>query len=201
MRDMQQTSDIAARVGAFLFAEGGAIPLQKLSQLVECSQTELAAGLKVLAERLVQSGISLIQTDTEAGLSVSPNTAEAVEVAYKHELEREIGDAGLEVLAILLYRGPSTHAEIDYIRGVNTSSTIRTLLARGLVLRESSPNDARAYIYKCTVELLVHLGITDIAELPDYVKISNELALFEKTQGPFNVEHGNPTGAVDVTSH
>ena len=61
---------------------------------------------------------------------LSPETSQEIREAYRRELGREIGDAGLEVLSIVLYRGPSTRSEIDYIRGVNTSSTIRTLLSR-----------------------------------------------------------------------
>ncbi|OGG69570.1 hypothetical protein A3F27_00415 [Candidatus Kaiserbacteria bacterium RIFCSPHIGHO2_12_FULL_53_13] len=191
MNSQQQISDVATKAGAFLFAEGGVLSLRKLAQLIGCSQAELVAGLQQLRDRLSQSGVSLIRTDTEAGLSVSPEAADSVEAAYERELGREIGDAGLEVLAILLYRGPSTRAEIDYIRGVNTSSTLRTLLARGLAVRENNPKDAREYLYRCTVELLAHLGVTDVSKLPEYAKITSELASFETAQKSLKTEHGD----------
>lgn len=202
MHTEQQTSDIATKAGAFLFAEGGEFSLRKLAQLIGCNHTELIAGLKQLTERLAKSGISLVLTDTEVGLSVSPEAAKSVETAYERELGREIGDAGLEVLAIILYRGPSSRAEIDYIRGVNTSSTLRTLLARGLILRENNPKDGREYLYKCTVELLAHLGVTDTAKLPDYDKVAHELASFEKMGETFEIKHGDSTdtGANAISS-
>ena len=104
------------------------------------------------------------------------------------ELSREIGEAGLEVLAIVLYRGPSTRSQIDYIRGVNTSSTVRTLLARGLIERASNPNDSREYLYRPTTELLAHLGVSGVTDLPDCATISSELAAFEatRTSSPFD---------------
>jgi len=82
-------------------------------------------------------------------------------------------------LAIVLYRGPSTRAQIDYIRGVNTSWTIRNLLTRGLLERTGNPEDGREYLYRPTVELLAHLGVRDYAELPNREEITAELKAFE----------------------
>ena len=98
------------------------------------------------------------------------------------EYERDIGDAGLEVLAVLLYEGPSTRAMIDYIRGVNSSSTLRNLLLRGLVERSGNPEDGREYLYRPTTDLLAHLGSPTRESLPEYATISRELAAFKATQ-------------------
>ncbi len=92
-------------------------------------------------------------------------------------------------MAIILYRGPSTRAQIDYIRGVNTASTLRNLLARGLLERTGNPDDAREYLYRPTVELLAHLGVTEGKELPDYATIVAELSAFESTQA--SADNGN----------
>lgn len=191
MNPNERQQDISRRAEAFLFAEGGSLTLRKLAQLAGCNDSELKAALQTLSEKLKGGGISLIQTDTEVGLTVSPEATDAVQKAFELELAREIGDAGLEVLAILLYRGPSTRSEIDYIRGVNTSTTLRTLLMRGLVLRAGNPEDAREYVYRPTVELLAHLGITEFNKLPDYAKIASELASFEKAQNPIEPSNGD----------
>lgn len=175
-------SDTASRAQAFLFTEGGSLPLKKLASLLGIKQPELKTALTELSERLQGSGLSLIVSDTEASLSVAPESSEAVRAAYRQELEKDIGDAGLEVLAIVLYRGPSTRSQIDYIRGVNTSSTIRNLLARGLVERAGNPEDAREYLYHPTVELLAHLGVRAAKELPEYEKMAGELAAFENSR-------------------
>ena len=106
--------------------------------------------------------------------------------ALKRELSRDIGDAGLEVLAIILYCGSSTRTRIDYIRGVNTASTLRTLIARGLLEREGNPDDAREYLYKPTVQFLTPLRVTNINELPEYATIALELKQFEQQS-----EHGD----------
>ena len=174
--------DLSAKIEALLFSEGGSLPKKKIAQLLDAQPAQVDEGLLKLRARLENGGLTLVVSDTEAALVVAAPVAPAVQKAFERELGREIGDAGLEVVAIILYRGPSTRTQIDYIRGVNTSSTIRTLTSRGLLERAANPNDAREYLYRPTVELLSHLGIRDAHELPEYAKIASELAAFEESQ-------------------
>ena len=170
---------LSARAEAFLFSEGGSLTLRKLAALLEVKEPQLQEALATLSARLEGTGLSLIKTETEVSLAVAKETSPAIQKAYERELGREIGDAGLEVLAIILYRGPSTRAQIDYIRGVNTSSTIRNLLSRGLLERTGNPEDGREYLYRPTVELLSHIGVREAGELPNHAEIVAELKAFE----------------------
>jgi len=154
--------------------------------------------LDELTTRFAGRGVTLIRTETEVSLAVAPAVSSVIESAYIED--KEVGDAGLEVLAIILYRGASTKSRIDYIRGVNTSSTIRTLLARGLIERTSNPSDSREYLYRPTTELLAHLGLTRVEDLPNYDKIAATLTDFSTGSGsasggeePFNDSHGRNT--------
>lgn len=180
-------NDKTSIVEAFLFSEGGAIRKSRLAQLAGVSLQELEPLLETLSARLT-GGLALVRTDTEAALVISRDASDAVRDAHKKELGEEIGDAGLEVLAIILYRGASTRAQIDYIRGVNTSSTIRNLLSRGLLERAGNPLDGREYIYRPTSELLAHLGVEEGKDLQDYDKIHEDLAAFEKEADAFKGE-------------
>ena len=167
------------RVQALLFAEGGSVSRKKLASQLGCKEKELSDAFAALSERLAGSAISLITTETEASLAVAPEASPIVQKIFERELGHEIGEAGLEVLAIVLYRGASTRARIDYIRGVNTASTLRNLLSRGLLERAGNPEDAREYLYRPTVELLAHLGVRGNRELPSYEEITAELGAFE----------------------
>ncbi len=184
--------DLAGKAIAFLFAEGGELTRKKLASLLGCNEAELRDAQKVVAERLQGSGIGLIETEAALSLAVAPEASSSVQEALKRELDRDIGDAGLEVLSIILYIGPSTRARIDYIRGVNSSSTIRNLLARGLVERIGNPEDAREYLYRPTVELLAHLGVTDGAKLPEYATIVAELSSFEQKSAESHEQSFDP---------
>lgn len=184
-------SDLSNKIEALLFSEGGALPKKRLASLLSVKPEELQSALATLAERKKGSGLTLIETDQDVTLAIAPEESETITKVFERELGKEIGDAGLEVLAILLYRGPSTRAQIDYIRGVNTAWTVRMLAARGLVERAQNPADAREYLYRPTTDLLAHLGVTGKESLPEYAKIASELAAFEqqaKESGPFD-EH------------
>lgn len=186
--------DLAERAAAFLFAEGGELARKKLASLLRCEEAELREALKKVAGRLHGSGIGLIETETAVSLAVSPEASSVVQEALKRELDREIGDAGLEILSIVLYLGPSTRARIDYIRGVNSSSTIRNLLSRGLVERAPNPDDAREYLYRPTIDLLAHLGVENVVALPEYATIVAELSSFEQKSPE---SHDDTTSAND----
>jgi segregation and condensation protein B len=100
----------------------------------------------------------------------------------KEELTRDLGKAGLETLSIILYQGPISRANIDYIRGVNSQFIVRNLLIRGLIDRVENPKDARSYIYKTTIDLLSHLGISKIEELPEYEQVRKDIDSYATNQ-------------------
>lgn len=187
----EKARELAAAIEALLFTEGGSMTRKKLMSLAGCNEEEFKEALIVLKERL-QGGLTIIETDSEISLAVAPKTSEIVRDALKRELSRDIGDAALEVLTIILYCGPSTRARIDYIRGVNTASTLRTLIARGLLEREGNPDDAREYLYKPTVELLAYLGVANVKELPEYDTIARELLEFEQRAGAHGDTESTP---------
>lgn len=186
------TAMIPQKLEALLFSEGGAMTKKKLMQLLAIDASALQSATTELSRAKEGSALAVVESDTEIALATRPEMKETLEHAYEKELGREIGDAGLEVLSIVLYRGPSTRAQIDYIRGVNTSSTIRALTARGLLERVANPSDAREYLYRPTVELLAHMGVTKGDELPEYGKISSELAAFEEAKSPFEEGDHDP---------
>ncbi|MEK7128153.1 MAG: SMC-Scp complex subunit ScpB, partial [Patescibacteria group bacterium] len=74
----------------------------------------------------------------------------------------------------------ANRAEIDYIRGVNSSFTLRALSVRGLVEKILDPKDSRRYIYKPSFELLSYMGIKSVAELPEYSEVSNSINIAAK---------------------
>ena len=177
MDDLKNT-DYANKIEALLFSEGGPLTRKRAATILACTETDLSNALRILSSRLT-GGLALVETETEIALAVSKETAPLIEEVYAVEKEKDIGDAGLEVLAILLYRGPSTRATIDYVRGVNSSFSVRALLTRGLIERAHNPDDSREYHYRPTTELMTHLGARDSSELPQYGIISNQLAAFE----------------------
>lgn len=192
------TDTLARRAIAFLFVEGGTLSQGKLASYLGITPKEVSDIIAQAAAKLENTGLTIVETPTHLALATAQDTAPAVRDILMKELGRDIGDAGLEVLSIILYRGPSTRAQIDYIRGVNTSSTIRTLLSRGLIERAGNPGDGREHLYRPTVELLAHLGVTRVEDLPEYGIMRRDLAVFEQTAASFT-DHG--TDSTSDTGH
>ena len=83
-----------------------------------------------LEQDLKGRGLSLVRTDDEVMLGTAKEFSGLIEDLAKEELSRDLGKAGLETLSIVLYLGPITRADIDYIRGVNSQFILRALLIR-----------------------------------------------------------------------
>lgn len=78
-----------------------------------------------------------------------------------------LGRSSLEVLAIIAYRQPMTRAEIDAVRGIDSSHLLRTLMERGLVkMAGKAEVPGRPVQYATTPKFLEVLGLDDLAHLP-----------------------------------
>ena len=77
-----------------------------------------------------------------------------------------LSQAALETLAVIAYKQPVTRGQVASIRAVNVDSVVRTLLARGLITELFADSETGAINYGTTDELLGHLGINSIDELP-----------------------------------
>jgi len=164
------------KLEAVLFYKNEPIEIKKLSKLAEREEREIREALSNLAKNLENRGICLVETPTEVSLATAPEIGDFIEKIAKDEMSREIGKAGLETLAIILYNGPISRREIDYIRGVNSTFMLRSLSVRGLVEREPDPKDQRIWKYKGSLFLLAHLGLKRIEELPEFEMLRNKTA-------------------------
>ena len=82
--------------------------------------------------------------------------------------QKKLSRAALEVLAIIAYHQPATRAEIEEIRGVETSKgTLDTLLESGWVrLRGRRRTPGRPVTFGTTDAFLDHFGLEELRDLP-----------------------------------
>lgn len=170
--------DLASAVEALLFALGRPISRSELIKMVAASPEQIEEALTKLKTR--SGGITLVDDGVEVELRAGANNAALIEKIRKEEYSRDIGKAGLEALSAVLYRGPLTRTEIDFIRGVNSSQTLRTLTLRGLVRKVPNPKDERSFLYEPTTELLSELGVSRMQDLPDYADVRQKLQQLEE---------------------
>lgn len=164
-------------IEGLLFYRG--TPLKKYALCKEFSVDEdgLSAAISALSTRLETGALRLIDTENDIQLVTAPSLAPFIEQIKKADLKKDIGKAGAETLAIILYRKSVTRSEIDYIRGVNSSFILRNLMTRGLVERQPAGKGS-GYTFSITPELLAYLGVTSTQELTDFAHITDALENF-----------------------
>lgn len=180
--------NLAQKLEAILFWKAEPVSFKKLATLLNIDVTTVRAGISELENQLKGRGVTLIQTDEDVMLGTAKEASELIEQLTKDELTRDLGKAGLETLSIILYQGPISRADIDYIRGVNSQFILRALLVRGLVERVDNPTDARSFLYKPTLQLLAHMGVSKISDLPDYEQVRAEIESYKKSTENIAVE-------------
>ena len=158
---------------ALLFVAAEPLTKDEISRLLEVSPANLEKVVTSLAKELSGRGLTLVDTGKELELRTAPDAAPILKKLYDSKLSRDLGKAGLETLAVVAYRPGSTRSEIDWVRGVNSSASMRTLLVRGLIAGEEDHNDRRKIRYRLTTEAYAHLGISTAEDLPRYSELSN----------------------------
>ncbi len=174
--------ELEQHIEAVLFYKAKPVAISWLLKFFATDAENLGNALVSLQQNLSTRGLRLIVSDTkEVQIMTAPEHAEVIERIRRDDLKRDIGSAGAETLAVILYRGPISRIEIDRIRGVNSSFILRNLQIRGLVERVGSES-ARGYSYQATPALLAHLGIEQKEGLPDYATVATALDNFAATQ-------------------
>jgi segregation and condensation protein B len=165
------------KIEAILFFQGEPLSFKRLAEYTDSNIEDVKGVILNLKNKLSERGIVIIENKNEVSLGTSPKVSSLIEKITKEELAKDIGKASLETLAIIFYKGQASKREIDYIRGVNSGFILRNLLIRGLVSREEESGE-RGFIYKPTIELLAHMGIEKVEEMPEFESMKKELESF-----------------------
>ena len=164
-------------IEGLLFYKSAPQKKSSLMKVYDVSADEISDAIVVLKNRLESGALRLLETDTEIALVTAPTLAPFIEQLRKADVKNDIGKAGAETLAIILYRGPIARGDIDRIRGVNSSFILRNLLIRGLIERSESKKGA-GYAFVASTALLAKLGVTSQRELTDFGRIVGALETF-----------------------
>jgi segregation and condensation protein B len=164
------------KIESYLFFKGEPVSVKSLAKVFDVGEEELQNALEELKESLSGRGVVLMQLDGDkVTLGTHPEMSEFFKELRKEELSKDLSKASLETLSIILYKEGVSRADIDYIRGVNSSFILRNLSVRGLIERELDKSDSRKYVYKPSFELLSFMGVTERKELPRFEEVQQKL--------------------------
>lgn len=173
------TMELSQEIEGVLFYKACPVKKSALCKIFSIDRETLDVSLQSLTKQLNNGPICLAETETEVQLVTAVELDALIESIRKDDMRRDIGKAGAETLAIIVYKGPISRSEIDRIRGVNSSFILRNLLIRGLIERGVDKNNS---VFNVTTMLLSHLGINNKTELPNYASTLDQLEKFEADQ-------------------
>jgi segregation and condensation protein B len=190
--ETSKESKIAA-LEALLFIHGEPMPLKKIAAVLEVSEDALKELIGDFKSRLETEdrGLAIVGDERAVQLVTKPVLAEIIKEFVKKELTEDLTPASLEALSLIAYLGPLPRAQLDYLRGVNSSFILRSLMMRGLVERYPDPEKPSTILYRATVDLWKHLGVEAQEQLPEYAKfksISEAPAEDTKDSAPESVQ-------------
>ena len=165
-------SKLSSQIEAVLFFLGTEVSIKKLADTLDTPSADIVAALDELDQHNAERGLVLVRTDSTAMLATAADQADLIASLQKREDEAPLTKTALETLAIIMYKAPITRAEIDFIRGVNSTYAVRSLLLRGLVSRTGT---GTSIVYEPTMDALQYLGISDRKQLPDYDQVLIQL--------------------------
>jgi segregation and condensation protein B len=168
--------NIAGKLEALMFAASEPVRISKLAKFLKITPAECLKELVSLSDYYdnEKRGFKLLIKEEAVQLASSPIFSNLVAKFFNKELNEELSKAAKEVLAVIAYRGPISRTEIEYIRGVNCSFTLRNLTMRGLIERKENPSNIRSYLYEVSFDFLASLGISKVEELERYTELSQK---------------------------
>lgn len=163
-------------IESILFVSGEPVSVGKISKITGSPVPDVENAIMVLQGEYADKkrGLVILRKEQEAQMATDPENAGILDQLVKSEIQENLSRAGLEVLSIIAYRGPISRVEVEAIRGVNCSFTVRSLMMRGLLERIENPKDNRGYLYKISFDFLKKLGLDSVEKLPDYETLSKD---------------------------
>jgi len=154
-------------VESLLFIAGESVTVAQLAQALELPADAVETALWRLAAVCGTRGVSVQRQGENIQLVSAPESAAVIERFLGGQPPARLSAAALEALAIIAYRQPITRAQVDAVRGVDSSGVIRALLGRDLVAESGRLETVgRPILYVTTAEFLRQFGLANLAELP-----------------------------------
>lgn len=163
-------AQLSGAIEAMLFVTDEPVGVIELADMLEADPKQVEQALVDLREKLKreQRGIQLREVAGGWRLYTHPAYHDLVEKYVLSWDTRKLSQAAMETLAIVAYLQPCTRAGVASVRGVNSDSSINSLVEKGLI-REAGQADApgNPTLYATTRGFLEKFGLRSVSDLPD----------------------------------
>jgi len=120
-------------------------------------------------------GFYIMTTSKNIDIKVVPDVVKSISDYVPESILRGLSSPAMETLAVIAYEQPVTKLKISDIRGVDSDSSIKTLVARGLIEKDGEINLPGGAVLYITSELFIQkMGLGSIEELPRIGSLFND---------------------------
>lgn len=165
----QSHSERAAIIEALIFVSEEPLSAKTIADVLKEDRTIVAEAISLLSDEFNSrnSGLHLREVAGGWQFATRPEFHEHVRAFLKTRPSAKLTLASLETLAVIAYRQPVTVPEILEIRGVQSPSSIKTLLDKKLIVAKGRKDAVgRPMMYGTSKDFLMQFGLKDLSELP-----------------------------------
>jgi segregation and condensation protein B len=185
-----EQKEIQQIIEALLFASPEPLTQKELNaiitpELVESETIELKSVIEELRKKYLQNDNAFSIVNVAGGFQLvsRPEFAIFIRRLLNKTGRLTLTKASLETLAIVAYRQPVNRYEIESIRGVDSSSVLRTLLSKNLIkIKGRDTGPGRPLLYTTTNKYLEYFGLNNLSEMPKISEIND----LEKIETPLD---------------
>jgi len=168
-KNARTTAELVALVEALVFVADEPITAKLLAEVLEEERESVQAAIEELAREYESRESGLQIREIAGGWQISTRTEfhEEVRKFLKTRPSAKLSLASLETLAVIAYKQPVTVPEILEIRGVQSATSIKTLLDKRLIVAKGRKEAVgRPMQYGTSKDFLIQFGLKDLSELP-----------------------------------
>ena len=168
-QQVQIDSERMAIIEALVYVSEEPLSAKSIAEVLKEDQSQIEAAIASLAAEFNGRGSGLHLREVAGGwqFATRPEYHEHVRAFLKSRPSAKLSLASLETLAVIAYKQPITVPEILDIRGVQSPSSIKTLLDKKLIVAKGRKEAAgRPMMYGTSKEFLIQFGLKDLSELP-----------------------------------
>ncbi|MGI6681121.1 MAG: SMC-Scp complex subunit ScpB [Bdellovibrionota bacterium] len=174
-------------VEALLFTSGEEISLDKLVEVLSVSKEQVLYWIEELSKKYNSDLSSFELVKLSSGYQLRTKDMYSAYIRrLKIQRPRKLSSSALETLSIVAYRQPVMKSEIERIKGVDASPTIKTLISRNLIkIIGHADKIGQPALYGTTDDFLKVFSLKSLADLPnlrEVISISEEPEEFEEDE-------------------
>ena len=185
-------SELKGIIEALLFVAGEPLSIDRIKNILEDADKKSIQDMLWELQHeydMRLSGLRIVEVAGGFQIASRPELALWIKRLRKVKQSSRLSKPSLETLAIIAYKQPLVKAEIEDIRGVDSSGVIKGLLDKHMIKIVGRKDVAgRPILYATTREFLQYFGLRDISDLPTLKEFTESAASFDEEESNVSME-------------